>query len=111
MRKICLLLKAFSLSENCVANVNLNAVKLQYLWGYHTDYALKIISHLTVSKQNYDIAIYLLKEEFLDNEFIVNEILKQTDETKHLFKFEFVRVKQYLTKVRSQLLELKNSFI
>ena len=40
-------------------------------------YALKIISHLSVTDDNYDVAFSLLsKEEFLDIPYIVDESFK-----------------------------------
>ena len=52
------------------------AAKLTYLHGYLRGYALKVISHLPVSNSNYEIALNLLKEEFLDVEFIKDETFK-----------------------------------
>ena len=43
-----------------------NANKLTYLRSYLLGYALKIISHLSVTDDNYDVAFSLRKEEFLD---------------------------------------------
>lgn len=96
--------------QNCMVAVKCKAIKLQYLRGYLADYALQIIQHLTITNENYDVAIQLLKEEYWDHEYIVNEILKQISENKPVLDSEFEGVKQYLTKVRADLLELKNSF-
>lgn len=89
--------------------VKCKAIKLQYLRGYLADYALQIIQHLTITNENYDVAIQLLKEEYWDHEYIVNEILKQISENKPVLDSEFEGVKQYLTKVRADLLELKKT--
>ena len=43
-----------------------SANKLTYLRSYLSGYALKIITHLSVTDDNYDVAFSLLKEEFLD---------------------------------------------
>lgn len=93
--------------QNCMVAVKCKAIKLQYLRGYLADYALQIIQHLTITNENYDVAIQLLKEEYWDHEYIVNEILKQISENKPVLDSEFEGVKQYLTKVRADLLELK----
>ena len=43
-----------------------NSAKLSYLKGYVTDYAFQVIQHLTISDNNFDIALELLSEELLD---------------------------------------------
>src|SRR5215469_6681748 len=43
-----------------------NATKLAYLSSYLSDYALSIISHLSIIDDNYLIAMELLKKEFLN---------------------------------------------
>ena len=62
---------------NCTANMTMNSAKLAYLRSCLSDFALQIISHLTVTEDNYDVAINLLNDEFLDEEFIIDEIFKQ----------------------------------
>lgn len=37
----------------------------------------RIIQHFTINDENYDVAIELLNDDFLDIEFIINEIFKQ----------------------------------
>ena len=96
--------------KNCVdANGTLpGSVKLTYLRSYLTDYALKIISHLTINDSNYDIAIKLLKDEFLDEEFITDEFLKQLCNETPKYDTEFNNVRQYLNETRAILYELKS---
>ena len=53
-----------------------NANKSTYLCSYLSGYALKIISYLSVTDGNYDVAFSLLKEEFLDRPYIVDESFK-----------------------------------
>ena len=67
--------KNFLVFSNCIdSGVTLsNANKLIYLHSYLSGYALKIISHLSVTYGNYDVAFSLLKEEFLDILYIVDE--------------------------------------
>ena len=50
-----------------------NANKLTYLRSY---LLVKIITHLSVTDDNYDVAFSLLKEEFLDIPYIVDESFK-----------------------------------
>ena len=96
--------------NNCVdASGTLpGSVKLTYLRSYLTDYALKIISHLTINDSNYDIAINLLKEEFLDEEFITDEFLKQLCNESPKYDPDFNNVRQYLNETRAILYELQS---
>ena len=64
--------------SNCVdaCGTLSNASKLTYLRCHLSGYALKIISHLSVTNDNFDVALSLLKEEFLDVPYIVDESFK-----------------------------------
>ena len=52
------------------------SAKLSNLVGYLKGYALKQVSHLSITDENYAIALKLLNDEFLDREFIIDETLK-----------------------------------
>ena len=95
--------------QNCVdaGGSMSNSVKLTYLRGYLTGYAYKIISHLSITDDNYLIAIKLLKDEFLDTEYIVDEYLKQLIHNYPKFDSTFANVRQYLNETRAALHELK----
>ena len=86
-----------------------DATKLAYLVGYLRDYALSVVKHLSITDTNYDIAIQMLKNEFLDKEFMVDEtyknILKAYPNT--TFDPEYSSVKIYLNEMRSYLSDLK----
>lgn len=43
-----------------------NKVKLSYLLSYLKENAKKLISHLSINDNNYEVAIYLLKQQYLD---------------------------------------------
>ena len=62
---------------NCVSSVSSDKAKLSLLKSYLTGYAAQLISHLTLEEANYEVAIKLLTEEFLDIPLIVDEIFKQ----------------------------------
>ena len=96
--------------QNCTANIRSDALKLSYLRSLLTDYAFAIISHLTINEPNYNIAIDLLKNEFLDNNFIIDEIFSQLIKSFPKYDPEFVSVKQFLAKARADLYELNSSF-
>ena len=64
--------------SNCIVACGTlpDANKLTYLRSYLSGYALKITSHLSVTDDNYDIVLSLLKEKFLDVPYIVDESFK-----------------------------------
>lgn len=75
-----------------MTEVKSKPVKLQYLRGYLADYALLIIHHLTIMNDNHNNAIQLYKEGYLDNDYIVTEVLKQINES-NLLDSGFIGVK------------------
>ena len=58
--------------HNCI-NVS---GQLTYLRGYLKGYGFRVISHLSVSDDNYSVALKLLKEEFLDEEYFIDKTFK-----------------------------------
>ena len=84
-----------------------NASKLTYLRSYLSGYAFRVISHLSVSDDNYDAAIKLLKEEFLDVEYIVDETFKTLLGNSPKFDLTFSDVRSYINDCRSMVHELK----
>ena len=87
-----------------------DSAKLTYLLGYLRDYALKVVKHLTVSDSNYLIAIQMLKEEFLDVPYIIDETFKNILKASPSMEFdpEYTSVKVYLNEIKSYLYELKS---
>ena len=81
--------------------------KLTYLRSYLVGFAFRVISHLSISDENYDVAIKLLKEEFLDEEFIVDETFKQLLNKVPKYDPNFVDVRTYINECRSMIHELK----
>ena len=55
----------------------MNSSKLTYLRGFLTEYAFKCFSHLSITDDNYQITIDLLKAEFLDVPYIIDETLNK----------------------------------
>ena len=70
--------------ENCVINVKSGALRLQVLKNPLTGYASQIVEHLTISDENFTVAMHLLTEEFLDQDCIINEIFGQIYHSKPL---------------------------
>ena len=85
------------------------SAKLSYLIGYLKDYALKQVSHLFLTDSNYKVALNLLKEEFLDKEYIIDETLKNILKAMPSKEYdpEFLNIKYYLSEIKSYLYELQ----
>ena len=87
-----------------------DAVKQTYLYGYLRDYALSIVKPLAISDSNYKVAISMLKQEFLDVNYIVDETFKNLLQASPNQEFdpEYTSVKVYLNEIRAYLYELKS---
>ena len=81
--------------------------KLTYLRGYLKGYTFRVISHLSVSDDNYSVALKLLKEEFLDEEYIVGETFKLLISKSPKFDLSFTDVRSFINDCRPVLHELK----
>ena len=88
-----------------------NANKLTYLCSYLLGYALKIISHLSVTDDNYDVAFSLLKEEFLDIPYIADESFKTLLSRSPSFDTAFDGLRIYANKLRAIIHDLKQYVI
>ena len=84
------------------------SAKLTYLRSYLQGYAYKIISHLSITDENYETALSLLKAEFLDLEFITDEYFRQIVNTQPKYDQDWENVRQYLNETRAALHELKS---
>ena len=86
-----------------------NSTKLAYLIGYLRDYALSVVKHLSITDDNYDVAIAMLKKEFLDQAFIIDETYKNILKASPSFGNDpdFSSVKTYLNEIRAYIYELK----
>ena len=87
-----------------------NSAKLSYLIGYLQGYALKVVNHLLINNDNYEVALKLLEDEFLDIDYIVDQTYKNILAARPKFKSEteFINIKEYVNEIRSYLYELKN---
>ena len=86
-----------------------DSTKQTYLYGYLKDYALKVVKHLTISDANYHLALQLLKQEFLDVDYIIDETYKNILKAAPSVDFdpEYTSVRMYISEIRSYLHELK----
>ena len=96
--------------DNCTNKMTSGAAKLSYLRSCLSDYALQTISHLTVNDANFAVAVQLLIDEFLDTDYIVDEIFRQLLDTSPKYDPEFQELKSYLTNIKADLFELNTTF-
>src|SRR5678816_1960467 len=83
------------------------AIKLQYLKSHLKGYALKDIEFLSGTDDNYDVALTILKEHYLDKAFIIDSILHELDSAPPLDGRQLEPVRSFILKVRANLKELK----
>ena len=84
-----------------------DSAKLRYS-GYLTDYAFSVISHLSISNENYKAALDLLNAEFLDKELIIEEYFTKIISNSPKYDPQFEDVKKYLNETRACINDLKN---
>ena len=94
--------------HNCIdaAGKLSKSAKLTYLRSYLTDYAFKVVSHLSITDSNYEVALQLLKDEFLDVEYIIDETFKQLLSSSPKYDPSFSEVRIYINECRALLHEL-----
>ena len=96
--------------ENCVNQMTTLTARFSYLRSLLEGYAFQVISHLTVTEANYQVALNMLIEEFLDSDFLVDEMFKELLTDFPAYDVEYLGVKKYIAKVRASLYELSNTF-
>ena len=84
-----------------------DATKFTYLKSYLRGYALKLVQHLQVSNQNYQVALELLSAEFLNKEALVDDFIKRLLELKPKLDSSYLGCKIYLNEIRCILSDLK----
>ena len=82
-----------------------DSIKFTYLRSYLRGYAFKVISHLAVTDANYNVALDILEREFLNKEFIIDELFAK------LLSFKpksnvYVDLKIYISEIRCILSDL-----
>lgn len=68
------------------------------------------MSHLSLEDENLEVAINLLRKEFLDIPLIIDEIFKQLLGSTPKYDPEFVNIKSFLSEIKAGLSELKTSY-
>ena len=84
-----------------------NATKFTYLKSYLKGYALKLVQHLQISDENYDVALELLANEFLNKEALICDLLKKLLALS-IKSDSYLDLKIYLNEVRCLLADLKS---
>ena len=84
------------------------STKLTYLRSFLKGYALKTIQYLSITDQNYTIALNLLNEEFLDKEALADDLYKKFLNMKPKFEQNYLGTKVYLSDVKCLLKDLNN---
>ena len=84
-----------------------DSIKFTYLKTYLTGYALKLVNHLQITDANYNVAIDLLKTEFLNVPRLIDDILRKLIQIKPEFDPSFHKSREYLGEIRSLVSDLK----
>ena len=94
--------------NNVIGNrPNLNkSTKFTYLKTYLRGYALKVVQHLHITEENYDVALAVLDREFLDREAIVDELMHKIFSMKPEFDSSFLKTKMYINDVKCIISDL-----
>ena len=85
-----------------------DSAKLTYLRGYLTDYAFSVISHLSISNENYKAALDLLNAEFSDKKIIIEEYFTKIISNSPKYDPQFEDANKYLNETRACIPDLKN---
>ena len=84
-----------------------NATKFTYLKTYLRGYALKLVQHLQVSDDNYEVALELLTKEFLNKDSLINDLFAKLLTLKPKSNCSHLDIKVFLNEVRCILSDLK----
>ena len=89
---------------------NLTAsVKFTYLKSYLRGYASKLVEHLSIADENYPIALTLLKDEFLNQNCLVDDLFKKLLSIKPKYDPTYGETKLFINQVRSIIADLKQN--
>ena len=84
------------------------SVKLTYLTSFLTGYAYKLIQHLQINDDNYDVALKLLEREFLDTDTLKNDHIAKLLNLKPKYDPSYVETKIFINEVRCLVSDLSN---
>ena len=81
---------------------------MSYLKNSLKDYALSLIAHLTITEDNYDRALKILEDEFLDEELIVHEYFGKILNKACKYDPKFESLKSLINDLRACIFELQS---
>lgn len=81
--------------------------KFTYLFTYLKGYALKLVQHLQITAENYQVALDLLAVEFLNKGAIIHDLLAKLLELKPKSDNCYLSVKIFINEVRCVISDLK----
>ncbi|KAF0287945.1 hypothetical protein FJT64_013671 [Amphibalanus amphitrite] len=84
-----------------------NTAKLMYLKSYLRGNALDIIKHLSNDEKSYELARVFLKEEYLDNDIVVEEHIRRLHELTPPPAKDFTALRSFFNTARTSVYELK----
>ena len=96
--------------ENCVLGLHDKALKLLIFKNHLRGHALKIVSHLSISADSFDVALEILSGEYLDKAYMVEQIFLTIDAAKPARKNDFSSIRDFMAEMKSLLFELRNPF-
>ena len=91
----------------CRTNLS-NSAKLTYLISYLKGYAFKVLKHLEINGDNYEIALNLLETEFLNKNGLIDDLYKRILSSFPKFDPTYAETKLYINEIRSILSDLKH---
>ena len=84
-----------------------DSTKLTYLKSFLRGYASKIVQHLQITDENYEIALDLLKNEFLNEDAVVDNLFSKLIDSKPKFDSSFLETKIFINDIRCLICDLK----
>lgn len=97
---------ALSRFENCVAGRANNTDRLKTSWNL----PLLLINHVSISNKNYQVALTVLKDEYLDEDEIIDNIFQDVVVFSSKREKSFSTLTELISKTASLLAELESSF-
>ena len=102
--------KFLSQFENLVRGVKSSFYKLQILRSYLSGYPAPVIEHLSVSDENYFVALDILRSEFQDHDFRKSQIFAEILSHKPKAEFDLDALRTFCMQVKANFLEFKSSY-
>lgn len=97
---------SFENTFGCRTDIS-SAAKLQYLKAHLGGFALRDIEHLSNVDENYPIALKILKDLYLDKQFIIDSLFHKIDSAPVLSGRNLDEVRAFISEVRAYIHELK----